>query len=386
MLSKFIVLTLVFFLGYFWFKIPKFKYKDFTCKDCHKEIVLDKNHESIDCISCHTKENFSFHVWEKNCSRCHKKLIEDFKKSPHFNYKQKVFNIFKNNLKVRDLPSEVEDFLRRRCFLCHLEYEGEKYENTRRGKGCGACHLKYEKGKIKSHEFKKPTDQNCLACHYSTYIGWDYYGLVPQNWYSDYRAPFVKGKDPERPWGIEAYLIKPSLHRERGLNCTFCHKKEELMLNKEKLSCKKCHKNLKNNFYHLSETLKKTRCEVCHTNFLNQDSLWECRLEYEPDMEFWVNLRVQESSEIEEIFKNYLEGKLYRLVMKDKLSGEEKAGIWLCALYNRTFEKINLGRDEQGRTCLLRKFRLKILSEAKVWEIKLDRCIVPHSTSKGSLY
>ncbi len=384
--NKFIAFIFITLFIYFWFKIPEFKYKDFTCKDCHKEVTLDKNHESIDCTSCHTKENYSFQVWEKTCGNCHKELVESFKKTSHFGYKEIVFNVFKSILKVKILPFEVEDFLKRRCFLCHLDYEGEDYSNTRRGKGCGACHLQYEKGKIKTHQIKVPTDQNCLACHYSTYIGWDYYGFVPQSWYIDYRSPFIKGKDPERPWGIEANLIKPSIHKEKGLTCIFCHSKEELMLNKRKPSCRECHRELKKSFYHFPETLQRIRCEVCHTNFLNQDGLWECRLELEPDMEFWIDLRVQESSEIEKIFQNYLAGKPYRFGMKDKVSGEEKAGIWLCALHNRTFEKINLGKDKLNRICILRKFRVKILGAQKVWDLKFEKCVVPHSNNRGSLY
>lgn len=386
MLNKLAILIFCILLGYLWFKIPEFKYKDFTCKDCHKEVVLDEAHSNIDCISCHTLENFSFQVWERTCNSCHKEIVENLKKTPHFVYKERVFKIFERSLKVKSLPLEVEDFLKRRCFLCHLEYEGEKYEATRRGKGCGACHLRYEKGKIKTHEFKEPIDRNCLACHYSTYIGWDYYGLVPQSWYLDYRAPFINGKEPERPWGIEANLIKPSLHYEKGLNCTFCHPKEEIMFNKYKPSCLACHKDLKKEFYHFSQSLKKVKCEVCHTNFLNQDELWVCKLEYDPNMEVWVDLRIQESSEIEEIFNNYLYYKPYKLAMKDKISGKEKPGIWLCALDNRTFEKIILGEDKQKKTCILRKFRLKIIGVQEAWELKLENCVVPHSTNRGSLY
>lgn len=403
---------LTIFLSFFLFGCanqPKIK----RCTDCHNQISFDKLHQQIDCTKCHqgnskafskeeAHQNFLKHpdslVVYQVCSGCHKLELDRFKNSLHYTYKTmisntlKAFGIYKNislqELKTfnyekpLDKTSVVIDFLRRRCLLCHVDYEGEDYKNTRRGKGCLACHFD-----LLNHSIVKPTINHCLSCHYSSYIGWDYLGYSPHNWYEDYRSPFVEGKPPERPYGIEAYQLLKSIHYEKGLVCTDCHKKEEVMFGRNKIKCLDCHQNLSKKT-HNQKTLSKYRCEVCHANFVNLDGKLSCSLEFNPSLDDWYGLTVQESSEVEKFFDLLAKSpKLAKPLMKDKLTGKLKEGLWLCGLGERTFEKLFLGKDLYGKMCVLRKKNITIYYDEDLkLEGSLKKCISPHSIGKGNLF
>jgi len=410
--SKLLILILIFWLsGCVNQSQPK------SCKDCHPQVFFDRFHQQLSCIQCHqgrekaTSKKEAHKDLLKNppadlvyqvCIKCHKFEVEGFKNSLHYTYRKMISHTFQafgipKNLSVRELnayrfekpfdpTSTLIDFLRRRCFLCHVDYEGEDYPKTRRAKGCLACHFRYQEKKLTGHFILKPKMDNCLACHYSSYIGWDYLGYSPHNWYEDYRAPFIKGKTPERPYGIEAYQLLRSVHYEKGMVCTDCHKKEEVMFQRQKIKCLDCHQKLSKPI-HTRENLLKYRCEVCHVNFVNLDGELYCRLELNPLLEDWEGLAVQESSEVERFFSLLIKSpNLPKPLMKDKLNGELKEGLWLCGLGERTFEKIVLGRDLYGKICVLRKKRITI--EYEDWELEgtLRKCVSPHSIGKGKIF
>ncbi len=386
--------------------------KLYYCKTCHYSVFLDKKHQKLKCIDCHKGKSpapdkkiahFNLEKIPSSetiigvCNNCHKREVLFFKNSLHFTYKKELTSIFRafgikkvmtlEKLKNENPKNEFIDFLRRRCLLCHIEYEGD-YPATRRAKGCLACHFSYnyENGSLINHFIKLPSIYNCLACHHSIYIGWDYLGYFPHNWYWDYRSPFINGKEPKRPFGIEYYQLKPSIHFKKGLVCTDCHKKEEIMFSQKKVKCISCHKNFKNKTIHNSKIFKKFRCEVCHFNFVSQDRIMECFLVNDVDeLEDWIELAVQESLEIENILNDVYQNRSVKLVMRDKLTNEERKGVWLCKLSGRTFEKFTLGKDQKGRLCVLRKGKLKIEGKIFKKEAYFQKCVVPHSIGIGTI-
>lgn len=382
--------------------------QEFTCEACHKEIALNHFHSKISCKDCHSgnspapskeaahqnlKRALSHEEVETICKRCHPGEVLAFQSTAHSTYARElrgIFTGFNLKIKVEDikglLPLEgslnteeglLIDFLKRRCLSCHILSEGERYPATHRAKGCLSCH--------RPHQLVKPGDKECLSCHYGTRIGWDYYGYSPHPWFVDYRSPFIQGKPPERPYGIEAYNLKEDIHKEKGLACKDCHSKQEIMYGKEKRECLSCHRSFKEKRFHQKRILQKVRCEVCHASFLNMDEVKRCYLEENPDLNEWIDLSVQESSEIEEMMRAFGEGKNPEIKMRDKFTGKEKEGIWLCTLEGRRFDKLILGKDRGGKVCLLRKESLTLIYREREISAIFEDCKTPHSIGKADL-
>ncbi len=359
-------------------------------------IQFSEAHSILSCKDCHPgdKKVIEIEETERLCSRCHPKEVEAFRSTLHYTYAKElkeIKRVFKLPLDgVKELkelaflegdPFKKEglviDFLKRRCLSCHIWSRGEEYPATKREKGCFSCH--------KPHQLSKPDDNICLSCHYSTRIGWDYYGFFPHPWFIDYRSPFVDGKEPVRPYGIEAYELKEDLHKELGFTCRDCHKKEEIMLGKEKSQCSFCHKAFKNRIFHSQRVLGKVRCEVCHSQFMATEEKKICFLMFNPDLEEWSELLVQESFEIEKKILDYLQGKKVTFTIKDKFTEKEKKGLWLCRIGDRFFDKLILGRDQAHRICILRReeILLKFGEREVLGEFKV--CKTPHSIGRGDL-
>jgi hypothetical protein len=68
--------------------------------------------------------------------------------------------------------------------------------------------------------------------------------------------------------------------------------------------------------------------------------------------------------------------------MRDGLTGRLKDGLWLCFLENRTFERINLGKDKDGRICIMRKEKVKLTFDNETVFADLSLCKFPHTTSQ----
>ncbi len=384
-----------------------------SCRDCHGEILkinLKVKEHDLSCILCHggkekasTKDSAHKDLVKAPssdkvfsvCSECHLQEVKGMAKSLHYTYQKKVnflLSRFSLDLKVSSLSELVPmlesssldeksklvlDFLGKRCFTCHIFYEGEDYEFTHRGKGCLACH--------RVHAYGKPKEKECLSCHYSIRIGMDYLGKTPQNWFVDYRSPFIEGKLPPRPYGIEYYDLKTDVHASYGLTCTSCHGKEEIMFSSKRASCLDCHKKVLQDrrLFHKRSFLPKVSCAVCHASFINQDEYKACELvKNEEEAEKFSEVFIQESSDIERYFLSLWEGKKPRQAMKDGLTGMLKEGLWLCFLENRTFERINLGKDKDGKLCVLRKERIKITFDNAMFFADLSVCKFPHTISR----
>ena len=381
--------------------------KTYSCLDCHSQYKVE--HSTLTCVDCHRgkekaktkksahsnlRKKLSLSEIESLCGKCHSEEINHFKTALHYTYEKELHSLF-SGFSFPDLVKKMEDlskisyslsskegflldFLRRRCLTCHIFSEGENYKATRRSIYCFSCHT--------PHQLSKPTDKECLACHYSTRIGWDYYGFFPHNWFRDYRTPLVNGNFPERPYGIEAYLLQEDIHRQKNFKCIDCHTKKEIMEGKEKISCNNCHKTFKNSFFHRSKVLQKSNCSVCHANFLAKDSLRICYYEEKPDLEKWVDLAVQESSEIEELIESYLLGKKINYTMKDKITGEEKPGLWLCTMDERVFESLHIGKSKDQKLCLIREEKIILRGLDFELEGVFKRCKNPHSIGKGDIF
>lgn len=382
--------------------------KGLNCIDCHRTHLAKGRHAEISCRACHggeepAKNKREAHLGLKSapdyvtvdalCKNCHAEEAQNFRNSLHYSYRRELQAIsegFRLRPSLQSMPELAKvrpnltdreglilDFLKRRCLSCHIYTGGEDYPKTKRGLYCLSCH--------RAHSYSKPGDETCLSCHYSIRIGWDYYGLFPHNWYMDYRSPFVGGELPERPYGIEAYQLREDIHRKKGLRCVDCHPKEEIMFGKKGTGCSECHQNFKTKVFHRREILQRVRCEVCHARYLAQDELKVCYLSYQVDPDRWEGLTVQESSEIEERLTALLRGERVRIVMRDKFSGEELPGMWLCTLANRTFHKLTLGKDRAGKICLLRRERVELRSENFTARGLFENCKVPHTIGKGDL-
>jgi len=389
---------------------PKLK----SCRDCHKEVLqadLKIREHDISCSVCHegTEEATDINKAHKGliktpvadkvffvCSECHKKETKEITNSQHYTYQKKVrflLSKFGMNLPISSLPELISflekenfvdkkakfvlDFLGKRCFTCHIFYEGDDYELTRRGKGCLACH--------RAHTYQKPRDEECLSCHYSIRIGMDYLGKTPHNWFEDYRSPFVEGKLPPRPYGIEYYSLKPDVHASLGLSCTDCHGKDEIMFGKKRANCLLCHKEIlaDGHIFHQGRVLEKVSCAVCHASFINQDEYKYCELVRDrKTAERFSEVFVQEASEIENYFLSLWKGGNPTQAMKDGLTGKIKDGLWLCFLENRTFERIKLGKDKNGKVCVVRRERIRLSFDNTTLFVDLSLCKFPHTIGK----
>jgi len=388
--------------------LPNSKVK--SCQDCHGEILkteLKVKEHNLSCILCHggkeqaiTKDSAHKNLVKSPspdrvfsvCGKCHWQEAKGIAKSLHYTHQKKVnfllarfglglkasslsdlFPLSENN-SLDEKSKLVLDFLGKRCFTCHIFYEGEDYELTHRGKGCLACH--------RVHTYEKPRNKECLSCHYSIRVGMDYLGKAPHNWFVDYRSPFIEGKLPPRPYGIEYYDLKADVHASHGFSCTNCHGKEEIMYSMKRASCLDCHKKVLEDrlIFHKKSLLQKVSCAVCHASFINQDEYKACELvRNDEDAEKFSEVYVQESSDIERYFLSLWERKKPLSAMRDGLIGRLKDGLWLCFLENRTFERVNLGKDKDGKLCIMRKEKVKITFDNETVFADLSVCKFPHT-------
>ncbi|QJA05614.1 hypothetical protein FVE67_01845 [Thermosulfurimonas marina] len=349
-----------------------------TCKDCHP-VKLDSKH-AFSCEKCHagdprsSKEKEAHQGliarpahprnWERACGRCHARELSALRRAPHYTLAPALNTVLSafGLPPVKDLqelpePSSVRsradllyDLLRRRCLKCHLFSSGEAYSEARRGTGCAACHLLYAGGKLADHRFQKPSPRNCLHCHYGNRVGWDYYGFFAHDLPHAFRTPLVEGQFPARPWGIEFHEMTPDLHAQRGLSCTDCHGRRELMESGPGKTCLSCHEKVRGRKpFHTPKVLQRVRCESCHAVWMARDEGLYFTLYENPDWEEWQELWVQEDAEIEALFREFFSGKTPRPFTTDKLSGKARRGVWFLTLKRRRYEEVTLGRDARGR-------------------------------------
>ncbi len=342
------------------------------CKTCHK-IKIDKAHD-LGCTKCHkgNKRGYTKNLAHKGlirhpasiknarkyCAPCHNHEVETAMNRPHYTLEDEIEKVWKAffpkdkpprvfEIKGIENPKDkkelIIDLLARRCLRCHVYYDGDDYEETKRGLGCSACHLKFsKKGR---HVFHKPTIKNCLSCHYGNFVGWDFVGWFEKDFPEDFRAPFKNGKQVKRPYGLEWIEMSEDIHAQKGFICSDCHGQNEFHGEKttlEKGSCRDCHNHLSKRFGHEEDS--KASCASCHAKWGFYDFGIDLLRLDKPDMEDWSYIRFQGESEIEN-------GQAFML---DKINNIPVNGVWIKGFKKRRWWPVILGITKEKKIGVIR--------------------------------
>ncbi|MEJ2690488.1 MAG: cytochrome c3 family protein [Deltaproteobacteria bacterium] len=374
------------------------------CTSCH-QFELDADHRMA-CTRCHAGNPTAGNAeeahrgmvarpahpdqMEKACGTCHQQ-VHSVRATIHFTLNKEI-NMVRRALGAnkplagpdalvrqttdKGLLALGDDMLRRRCLRCHVYYPGDDYPATRGGTGCAACHLKYKEGRLVSHQFiRTPPDELCLRCHYSNFVGADYYGRFEHDFNAEYRTPFDPEGVSHRPYGVEYHQLTPDTHQRAGMACIDCHTGAELMgeesgpAAKGSVACTDCH-SLHGKPVPLVTRLTgkklvapamqdkahdryvgKVDCAVCHAQWtFSDEGTHLIRLDV-MDFDPWVDLTVQSSYEVEEQLEDalYGGGSYDMPFMRDKFTGENKLGLWLKGFGQRRWEKVAVCTDGSGK-------------------------------------
>ena len=210
----------------------------------------------------------------------------------------------------------------------------------------------------------------------------------------------VDGKLRPMMYGLDHHHLTKDIHAEKGLWCIDCHTRKDVMgdghtysceMEVPKRSCSDCHggfsgkipdmankairkdsgglifisKNLgkthrlsrfsEDSIGHRVEAHVRVRCSACHALWSYQDyGLSVMREDLINDYK-WYYLNVQGDPELQEKLKSYAESQETAYpVSIDRLSGEERMGIWSVGWRFRRWEQMPLGMDHAGRYAILR--------------------------------
>lgn len=389
--------------------------QEYSCTGCH-QYSLDSLHDNFTCIDCHKGKSpapneHEAHAsiveqpshpdyMEENCSPCHASLVKQCRSSLHFTLRNEINTIRKTfgaetlqtlldipkNYRPETAAELSNDLLRRRCLRCHVYYEGDPYSGVTHGTGCAACHMVYANGSLQSHDFvKSPPDSQCLHCHYSNFVGSDYYGRYEHDFHWDYRTPYLKDGTSDRPFGIEYRQLRPDIHQLSGLSCIDCHSGAELMTvsKQHKITCRTCHltsqetkqtpalDNVSMEDGHLTLTTKHggrkleipllqhpvhekyaehVHCQVCHAQWSYTDKGTHLLRQDEEDYDPFDALSVQGSFEVEvEVATSLYGDESYPYpFMVDKITGESARGLWFKGFELRRWEFPIVCKNEAG--------------------------------------
>ncbi|MBW1635082.1 MAG: hypothetical protein JRJ68_02280 [Deltaproteobacteria bacterium] len=419
-----------------------------SCTECH-QLELDKDHK-FPCISCHkgddtsrNREEAHLHLirqpahpdnMKEGCGSCHGDKVTAVLKSTHFTLKnstnlfRKTFGAVNSITSFLDTPRGnnptsildlADDLLRRRCFRCHPYTGGDTYPAVNRGTGCAACHLSFYEGKMRSHSFIRPKDDQCLSCHYGNYVGFDYYGRFEQDFNDEYRTPYTTGNKHFRPFGVEYHQLLPDIHQQKGMVCIDCHSGEALMTaGKQQISCEKCHLKslldqqvsaavekkdggfifhavngavhtlpIMKNGAHFVKRNDAISCQVCHAQWTFGDYGKHFLRSDIDDFDQWYLLATQGSSELEKILTNNADFENDELppAMSDKITGSLEPGLWYKGFTMRRWENVLLGRDGNGTITTVRPVLDYKLSWIDADETIRFDSVSPGSTKQGGL-
>lgn len=383
------------------------------CTGCHADILLDAAHQ-LACTSCHRgvdqegdKERAHAGLIARPshpeqmasaCGGCHPQQVEAAAASLHFTLANKVntirrhFGAEKQLAAPTDIPAGetlatpldlADDMLRRRCLRCHVYSQGDGYTGVRHATGCGACHLAFKDGRMQNHAFIRPTDRQCLSCHYGNYTGSDYHGRSEHDYHWEYRTPYTSTTPQNtlpRAYGVEWHDLAPDLHQQRGLVCVDCHR-DSGHDRGVAITCRTCHgwrpgqpapalSNLRvdqqrlllasrtNGAQHVVPSLRhpaherygsKVACQVCHGQWSFNDAPTHLLLMKNPVDDAWDRLIVQGSSEVETLLAHnlYYSDEL-PMRMADGLTGEPRPGVWFQGFGLRRWEQMIVGLDSDG--------------------------------------
>lgn len=391
------------------------------------------------------------------CGSCHPGQVQEIRHALHFTLKNEVNLVRRAFGATADLQSLTEipeaespensleladDLLRRRCLRCHLYSKGDDYPAVTHGTGCAACHLDFQNGKLATHTFlARPGDRQCLSCHYGNTVGFDYYGRFEHDLNVEYRTPYTTQEEHFRPYGVEYHELAADIHQQRGLSCTDCHSGKELMGKDSELSrpsCAGCHdgeilaKRLPENvqsagqgYFFLADsdkkghrlplmrhpahqyakkdakaTFGKISCQVCHAQWVFNDSGKFFLRSDMDDFEAWKRLTTQGSSEVSEILTHNTSDSDEELppMMTDKIHFKKSTGLWYKGYGVRRWEAPLLGKDQNGTITIMRP----LLDYSVSWidkegQVRFDARTsrtagsglypyTPHTTGKAGLF
>lgn len=458
------------------------------CLPCHEGIeYIGKSHD-FDCKLCHLKpreqevtflERHDFVIRNPSdpryvslfCGRCHQEEIEEITASLHatmagiINQTRYLWGAQKTaypptysaNNALMPLPEPaispdspetlVDDFLRRKCLRCHIGTQGAEYLGLYRASGCAACHVLYNNdgkylgndnaiskdktGYPTYHRFERyiPTSQ-CLRCHNQNHVGADYEGMFEHDHDKSYRSPIIDGSPPPRPYGIEYHHLAKDIHAQKGMWCTDCHSKGEVMGTGvvygyegeiPKIQCADCHggfsrsepnadlKNIEREgdtfIFHSQNTGKRyplslfseevvshglkghrrVRCSCCHAQWSYQDYGFSVIREDIPSYQKWRRLMVQGDPYLEDFLRRQLDASETQLpVSPDWLDQQLKPGLWYSGWRMRRWEFMPLGLDNEGRYAILRpRYQYFISYVDGNGEVILDDLVPQRGDGKG---
>jgi len=311
----------------------------------------------------------------------------------------------------------VDDFLRRRCLRCHIHTQGPQRRGLYRGTGCAACHVIYNdeglyegddpaidpsrNGYPVRHAFTTDIpDEQCLHCHNHNHVGADYKGFFERDFSEVYRSSRGNGKPSPLVYGMDHHRLSKDIHAERGLGCIDCHGRQDVMGDGRiysfqtavpKRTCSSCHggfggktpdmsipalwKEGKGFLFvsrmdgrahrlprfredaagHRIKAHSNVRCSACHAQWSYQDYGLSVMREDRIHDYKWGDLSVQGDPYLQEKLKGYaLSPETAYPVSVDRISGEEKEGIWSMGWRFRRWEPMPLGLDHTGRYAILR--------------------------------
>ncbi len=391
------------------------------CRGCHAKVTLGA-HDQLTCTDCHQGHDHTGDRQQAHrgliarpahpdhmaaiCGRCHAKEVRAAANSLHFTLKKAVNLVraqFGADKPVKDLraipqgpqppstPQELaDDMLRRRCLRCHPFSAGDDYPFTHRGTGCAACHVAYRDGKLLRHGMlARPTDEQCMSCHYGNRVGADYYGQFEHDYNWEYRTPYATHAEFARPYGVEQHDLVPDIHEQQGLTCLDCHQGRGLMgFAHTGITCRSCHAwrpgrplpdlagitaeqdKLFITPIYGKEKIKITPmrnqahdrfgdqvdCQVCHAQWSFNDTTSHLLLSDLEDVDEWERLTVQSSSEVEHFLDHNLSDpdEEWTPAMRDGITGHKRSGIWYKGFTERRWARLVIRRDAHG---IIRVFR-----------------------------
>lgn len=372
------------------------------CKSCHK-LNMDMAHD-FSCDFCHSGDPQALEMkeahnnlvkkpahpdfMEKKCGKCHGDRVSVMAESLHFTLENEIATVWSAFFGEGALPSDfkkripdthpetenavVLDMLHRRCLRCHVRYGGDDYSAVAHGAGCAACHMSFSQGFLTGHEFlKSPGDAQCLSCHYGNFTGWDFYGRYEIDYPADFTTRLVKGRVPERPYGLGWHNMTPDIHKKAGFRCVSCHKKDVCASTASALTdgptCISCHsgKGFDESIPgHDKRAQGLVDCSACHAVWSYNDFGRSLLRQDLPDWGEWLPLARQGSSEVERqvMFNNRIEEESWRPgFMTDKVVTNSDAaglikmpGIWFSGFTKRRWSPVVLGETCGGRLRVIR--------------------------------
>ncbi len=325
------------------------------------------------------------------------------------------------------------------CAACHVPYADDGLYAG----GDAAVRAAKTAGRPREHKLQRPTGSDaCLRCHHGDATGSDYVGLFPADPHDEFRVPLEGGGDRPLVRGRDQHRLAADLHATGGLGCVDCHGVDEVMgpavdpsptLAHEAVGvrCSSCHGDLEG--WHTGShpaglrsgadggwTLAlrdgsgervvpqigatgdasshpahdpgahgRLTCAACHASWAGQTFGLHLHLSSVPTWNLWIprdeqgdpelTRRVAEAEALDEDARAHL---LPR--MTDRITGEERDGLWAGGHSLRRWEEPALGLNADGRVAPFRPRHLyRITHVAADGLVYLDSAVPARGDGNG---